>query len=784
MTGLALQIDDKWAVLDEDVSVSIEDNSPVWGDGNSFSLPFSLNVEANRHILGNSDQITGQSVYDVLDGKRAVLYTLGIPVYYGKIKMDDEVEIAEGYVDVTLVSGNLTFDEMIEGMNCQDVELMDEIVIGERVTDSTVRFYGVFGKDLPEFKIPTYLPSFFMRMMNDGWTTVNVSEPYPQSPYCNMRICYPKPEENESEEDQDLPSSDYRTFSFKKQILNVTDDKYGKYVVLDADRPMSAPCFYVLYFLDCLFSKLGIIFSNKGISYIEDMNRLVFCNTKCAFDDIETDDDSDGVGEYPPGGVFIDATGLGNSYTIEWKAPMKRCVANAKNFPDTEVSSVIEAMKNAFGIRFFVDEKNSTATCVYVKDVLSNNEVIRIENVEISELVKIDNNIQGFRLTYNGNDDDTAYNYTDWGTNVKQIESYNTITNAVSANNKNLYIDPQTGNAYRIKIDEEATSTSEKNPALFEVGAFNDAEFGDCSDEDRIEIVEIGFSPVTMNDVVARQRMDNIRAVANVGEDVSDAENNDQMFAFLVDVDMMYPSIPAYIKVGAKTPYGNTELKYTYADTQRFDESRTNQSTSSITKETPEYYIRSGRYAGNFKYITAEEFENEPPIQSYDTGFTLGIMRGPGREAGVEEAHENYDGEGNWKYFTVKQDYTVHHDIMDNFARLFDYNGTEEGGVDMSGRFSLKLRAEKPNPEGGFYPITNVDAQKRGLFDKFYTEYAYFVVNRKIVKMVCRMEMADVLNIDWTKRYKIGDYTGFINKYSYTVDSTGMSDVTLEMYYV
>jgi len=63
MTGLALQIDGKWAVLDEDVSVSIEDNSPVWGDWNSFSLPFSLSVEANRHILGNSDQITGQSVY-------------------------------------------------------------------------------------------------------------------------------------------------------------------------------------------------------------------------------------------------------------------------------------------------------------------------------------------------------------------------------------------------------------------------------------------------------------------------------------------------------------------------------------------------------------------------------------------------------------------------------------------------------------------------------------------------------------------------------------------------
>ena len=44
--------------------------------------------------------------------------------------------------------------------------------------------------------------------------------------------------------------------------------------------------------------------------------------------------------------------------------------------------------------------------------------------------------------------------------------------------------------------------------------------------------------------------------------------------------------------------------------------------------------------------------------------------------------------------------------------------------------------------------------------------------------------MADILNIDWTKRYKIGDYIGFINKYSYTINAEGMSDVELEMYYI
>lgn len=795
MTGLALQIDGKWAVLDEDVSVSIEDNSPVWGDGNSFSLPFSLSVEANRHILGNSDQITGQSVYEALDGRRAVLYTLGIPVYYGKIKMDDEVEIADGYVDVTLVSGNLTFDEMIDGMNCQDVELKDEIVIGERVVDYNTHFYGYGGKDRPEFRIPGYFPTAFMRMQNNGISTINVSAPYPDAKYCNIRICYQKPEQNGEGEDESIGTSgddpDLRAEYLIPKIYKVTDEKYGRYVVLEADRPMSAPCFFVLYFLDCLFTKIGYDFSNKGISYIEDMNRLIFCNTKCSFNDVETGRvlNYNGVNDLV-GGIYMNVKGIGWEYTWNWEAPLKKCIANSGNFPNADVSNVIESLEDAFGIRFFFDEKSSKATCAFVKDILKDQEVCSIENVEIYETIKIENHIKGFRLTYGGNEDDTAFNYTDWNKNTILTDSYNTITNEVIANNKNLYIDTRTGNSYRIKVDDDAKTASEKNPALFEVGTFNDVEFGDCSNEDQVDTIEIGLSPMVVNDVVAKQRLEDIRKNVNVGDEVSDSEINNQVFAYFVDVDMMYPSFPPYIKVGAKTPYGNVEIKYTYPDTQRFNESRTNQALSAISDDTPEYTIELGRNSrvrrikGPYKYITAEAFENNSPIQEYDPGIMIGIMRGPGREAGVEDISENYDGEGNFRYHIVEQDYTVHSDTVDNYARVWDYNGKESGGVSQEGRFSLKLRAEKPNPEGGFYPITNVDAQRRGLFDKFYTEYAYFVVNRKIVKMVCRMEMADVLNIDWTKRYKIGDYTGFINKYSYTVDSTGMSDVTIEMYYV
>lgn len=741
MTGLALQIDGKWAVLSEGDSVNIENNSPVWGEGNSFSLPFELDIEANRHILGNADQITGQSVYEVLDGKRAVLYTLGIPVYYGKIKMEDEVELSEGKVDVTLVSGNLTFDEMIDGMNCQDVELLDRIVIGEGLEYCV--FYDV---DDPIHSNPykAYFPEEAMSMKVDGVSTINVGNPYPIAKYCNVRICYPKPEKPESPNRASLAYAD--TESAALQEMDIKDE--DKYIVLDADRPLSGMCFFVLYFLDCLFGKLGVYFNNSGLSKVEDLNRLAFFRTKCSYK-LETSGsfDVNVLGDYKKFQAIVP--------TFRWSPDggyddfkFYKCLylADSKNFPDTEVSELVNSLKNAFGIRFIYDQHSNQMKSLFVRDILNDDDVLSITAFECHEVYKIENRIDGFRVVYSGSDEDnTSFNYKKWE-NVELNKAYADIKNEVYSFNKTLYIDQKTGDAYRVKVDEEAKTEEELNPSLFEVAEFNPAEYGDCTLEENTEVVEIGFSPVIPNDVTP--------------------DSDEQTFAIFLDVDMQYPSMIPQVMYDWKGWLGSGANPYGFA-----------------------YSFFSAQQNGGGSYSTAgvlnlksEETGNN--IRDYDTGLSLGIMRGPGREAGVEDVEQNYDGEGNFKYYMVSQDYTFHSDYIDNYGNLFDYNGTEPGGVDTSGRFSLKLRAEKPNPEGGFYSITETYAQRRGLFDKFYSEYAYFVVNRKIVRMKCRMEMADLLNIDWTKRYKIGEYVGFINKYSYSVSSTGISDVELEMYYI
>lgn len=781
MTGLALQIDGKWAVLSEGDSVNIENNSPVWGEGNSFSLPFELDIEANRHILGNADQITGQSVYEVLDGKRAVLYTLGIPVYYGKIKMEDEVELSEGKVDVTLVSGNLTFDEMIDGMNCQDVELLDEIVVGRGISSFQ-------GENRYSHKLNTlFFPKELMAMKVGQESKVNVTNSYPISKYCNVRIAYQLPERPTTQSEASKIHQENETKYLEEIVKKGT---IADYVVLDADRPLSGLCFFVLYFLDCLFAKLGIMFDSSQISNVEDMNRLAFFSTKCSCTLKRTS-------EYGVRGADIRYTipsfysyGDDNFYSWTRRYWYSLYIADSKNFPNVEVSEVIASMENGFGVRFIHDAKSNFAKAIYVKDVLMGKDVCSINAIEIHEVHKTENNIKGLKLTYSGNEDNTSYNYNDW-TNINDTLDYSEMKQEVSSANKSLYIDPKTGNAYRVKVDEDAETEEELNPTLVEVAEFIPVEYGDCSEENNTETVEIPFTPIIQNDVY-------------------NGEEQKQTFATFLDLSMQYPSyVPLttyYFKTGDQI-VTEAYFGYSYFSAQRSDGGDDTWINVGVGKQ-------------------ALKKEQSNSLFDYEVGLTLGIMRGPGREAGTEDYEQNYDGENNFKYVTVGQDYVFHNDTTDNYGNLFDYNGEISGGVGTSGRFSLKLRAEKPIPESlkeiegtyeeyyaehkemewsdediksswdelvaktefyknnEFFPITETYAQRRGLFDKFYSEYAYFVVNRKIVRMKCRMEMADLLNIDWTKRYKIGEYVGFINKYSYSVSSTGISDVELEMYYI
>lgn len=63
-----------------------------------------------------------------------------------------------------------------------------------------------------------------------------------------------------------------------------TSETYDPYYILEADRMQSGICFYVLYFLDCLFNALGLNYDNEDLLSVGDMKRLCFFTTHCKYD--------------------------------------------------------------------------------------------------------------------------------------------------------------------------------------------------------------------------------------------------------------------------------------------------------------------------------------------------------------------------------------------------------------------------------------------------------------------------------------------------------------------
>ena len=84
-----------------------------------------------------------------------------------------------------------------------------------------------------------------------------------------------------------------------------------------------------------------------------------------------------------------------------------------------------------------------------------------------------------------------------------------------------------------------------------------------------------------------------------------------------------------------------------------------------------------------------------------------------------------------------------------------------------------------------YLEITNPNLRRRGLCDQFYKEYSYWIRNARIVKRTVRMELAQLLTIDKTKRVTVGDVTGFIRKMQFSVDNqSGLGNVTMEIMYI
>lgn len=340
---LSILINDKPVALPDDFSIDIEDQNPVFNDTEMFSYPFSIPLDGNRWLVKNIEDVHAAMKAVNMEHLPVRINADGLPFRSGTLVMQDDEEITNS-LSMNIDASTQSFSELISDLQCRDIPVKDQIIIGEKIgnvrvdiwstpkvtvslhsdgkkggnnvtkiiTANPLRASKVLEPQALGFSYPGSCAEWSVtdtrhykgdakvkgtKSYADGKVTLNVpqeatngnyintSAAYGEtdgagrpSTYCNARVCYK----------HYALDSDGKTSS---STIVITDCKWTNediypYWVLDAKRPQSGICFYVLYFLDCLFAYLGVTFDKKALMEIEDLKHLCFFTTVCGYDTI------------------------------------------------------------------------------------------------------------------------------------------------------------------------------------------------------------------------------------------------------------------------------------------------------------------------------------------------------------------------------------------------------------------------------------------------------------------------------------------------------------------
>lgn len=328
---LTILANDAPLALPDDFSIDIDFQNPLFNEVEMSSYPVQIPVTGNRRLLQNIEVPDSDMRVVSLEHTPVKVLADGMPFCSGTMVMSDEEEVVDS-VSVSVKQADRTFSDLIGDLTCQDIPVKDRIVIGEKVGNLyvkasvmnyvTVEYSGrkgktekTFGsttsKDLDNTFEPQALGfSYPAKCVLDSSSAksqkqiaakgntieyrngkklvkplvdtsyINVAAAYGETDeagrpayYCNARVCYKHyglDEDGQTSDKDDTPDES-------------EPENFGKYWVLDADRPQSGICFYVLYFLDCLFDYLGVSFDKSALLAIEDFKHLCFYTTRCSY---------------------------------------------------------------------------------------------------------------------------------------------------------------------------------------------------------------------------------------------------------------------------------------------------------------------------------------------------------------------------------------------------------------------------------------------------------------------------------------------------------------------
>lgn len=936
---LSLLADGNPLAIKEDTSISIELKNPLFNDTEMFSLPIELPIEGNRHVLKNVDDVSSDIRPVSYEHTHMQIIAEGVPLASGASIIQEDEQL-EDSLALNVDASTQSFADLISDLKCNEVPIpskyKDQLLIGEKIDDVSVsvnykteveikyqgkkgnKKYGSVGDDYttestfsPQalgFSYPaqcketgnlheavllktyTYPNGNSVKIPDVQTSYINVSDAYPQKLFCNARVCYAHHDLNDdgTTSDKIVQYSTQRKGedpNNKNREQEMYEDR-GPIWVLDANRPQSGICFYMLFFLDCLFEYLGVQFDKSALENIGDMKRLCFFTTKCAYDtkplyarsyytkedeavkaglkqegdvkegffqkqahsekdvknlfeDVNKWLDSRGCGgtlkldnpkdknvqevkyrkvtykivEKPHngpfynGGVFKDTevvtvvddwetvtVGKDNVASITCKSTIKsaqmsasifRMYANEKNFPDESVSDVIDSLEQQFGIKFHYDYEQKKVTAYLIRDVFrKQNPTPRDFHAQVLKMLPITEKITGVRAGYAAEseakeqrdnvknqvkDFNTDYDYIEYPKNSTVTSlTYKDIIHKVYNGQMNVFVDLQTGNKYRVKIDKNFTDASNMEPRLFEVAAMKGVEIGDCStlNEDFIQEFKSSFVPVGMVDANYRMALssstgstcasDNPKQPNEVGKqydgyefgEVNSSYAKTQMAA-LVDEDMEHEFVKQYVK-------------------------------NTMSSMVADFYVTE-ELCLRESYDPSSTDDGNSPLQSYDWGLSIAIMRGGGVDSTHESYEYNYDGFGNSKWRTKAGDYALTTDSIDPYGNEYDYNG-----VDNEERFSLKPRVWV-QPEWADAPlvVNTPSVKNRGYVDVFLVDYIYFLLHRKKYYVKCLASVAQVADIQnhWKEWWNIDGKKCLIDKVNTTVSAKeGMGEVELEVF--
>ena len=908
---LAIFTNGRERVLSDDMSLTLEFQNPIFTDNaESYSYPVELPIDGNRDLLKNLDDVNSDMRAISLEHTPMQIVADGIPLVSGPMVVSEDTEISDS-LSVSLDTSADDFKSLIGDLTCRDIPIpeadKDSLVIGEKISDVKVKIrykfsvylhkfatgssgdgeYKVTQKFNPVESSGTFEPQALgfsypakcdvekettqvaiadstISYRDDGKVIrpkfqkancyTNVTDAYEENArgsvkggakFCNARVCY----KHYKRDADGFTSDDTYTSDDGK---GGPEDR-GIYWVLDAHRPQSGICFYVLYFLECLFKHLKLDYDISVLKNIEDMRHLCFYTTKCSYKtrplhgnsttpffsksvgsktSTEELSDTDRKSLFDAPNLWLSSRGCGgqlelekpvgasiSEFTIgkgiaqgtykvgenideikvnptllyaEMSANISEMIADEGNFPEMSVSSLLSSLENMFGVKFSYDYEQKKVTVFLLRDIFTHDRTTRVFNCRILYMNKMTEKITGVRVGYSEEDDakeqkknvknnikdyDTSFNYIDYPDPSKASKSKTTVIDKVYAEffrnpshgDENVYIDQRTGNAYRIKINKDYSDTSDMHPVLFEVGQFKGVEEGDCSEKNEDYVVEMKseFVPINFTDVNYEREKEYIdtkgELVTEDGSVITTINESDKqpLLAAFMSEDMEHEFVEQRIRQNVAGTYVDAYITEVLKLVESYDPSKTDDGNS--------------------------------PLQSYDWGYAIAMMRGGGADATLEQFDSNYDGFGNNKWMMRYGLYALTSDSIDQWQDIYDYNGIQAGGL--GEHFSLKPRAYK-QPSWAEHPLCDPDLyneetgeririMSRGYVDTFLKEYIYFLLNRKKYRASCFATIAQIADVrqHWRDWWIIDGKKCLIRRvYAEMSAKDGLGKVELEIY--